>query len=103
MELPRDIQSQLQQHREAIDKIDAQVVELLNCRAQQSLAIAAIKRSAGLPILSLERENEVMSRIIDHNQGPHSDLQMMGYFTNIIENSRQLQNESMKNEGHSNE
>ncbi len=48
--------------REALDQIDARLVELLSMRADLALSIGAAKREAGLPIHAPERETAVIAR-----------------------------------------
>ena len=86
----------LSSHRERIDEIDNQIVELLNERAKNALAIGAIKASANLPIFSVCRENEVLAKVMELNQGPHSDEQMVDYFMSIMNNSKDIQYNSLK-------
>jgi chorismate mutase/prephenate dehydratase len=54
----------LESLRKKIDDLDAKIVELLNARADLSLAIAEHKRSAGLPIFAPERESQLLKKIL---------------------------------------
>ena len=78
--------------RRKIDEIDEKILELLNKRAECAVAIGAIKRENKMPVISKDRENEIMQRIIKRNTGPLSESQIYEVFSLIIEHSRQLQN-----------
>ncbi|SCK23506.1 prephenate dehydratase [Vogesella sp. LIG4] len=58
----------LKQHRDAIDSIDIQILNLLNQRAQHARDIGEIK--GGGIIYRPEREAQVLRRIKDQNPGP---------------------------------
>ncbi|KZE34199.1 chorismate mutase [Crenobacter luteus] len=58
----------LKQHRDAIDSIDAQVLKLLNERAEHARTIGEIKGSG--VVYRPEREAQVLRRIKDINPGP---------------------------------
>ena len=50
-------------HRQAIDKLDARIVRLLNYRTRHVLAIGDIKLKAGEEIYAPHRERAVFQRI----------------------------------------
>jgi len=60
------------EHRKAIDKLDAQIVKLLNERTKHVLAIGGIKLKAGEEIYAPHRERAVLHRICEMNQGPRT-------------------------------
>ena len=53
-----------------IDKIDEQLVELLNQRSRCAIEIGRIKRKLGLPVYSPSREKEVIDHVTRLNGGP---------------------------------
>ena len=57
-------------HRQAIDKLDAQIVRLLNERTRHVLANGEIKLKAGEEIYAPHRERAVLNRICKNNAGP---------------------------------
>src|SRR5690625_6811001 len=71
----KTLSERLQPWREKIDAIDKQILELLNERAQAALEIGSLKQgvSEDEPILRPEREAQVISRLIELNQGPVQD------------------------------
>lgn len=62
--------AKIQEHREKIDEIDKQLVDLLNQRAEQSLAIRALKPGAHLGLYDAKREEEIFEKVNGFNDGP---------------------------------
>ena len=56
--------------RERIDALDQQIVNLLNQRAQVVVAVGKAKQADGTPIYAPDREQAVLKRISELNQGP---------------------------------
>ncbi len=80
--------------RKQIDIIDDVILESLNQRAKTSLRIAEIKQQHDPSlnnIIDSTREQVIIKRIINKNNGPLSSAQIEALFTLIIEHSRELQ------------
>lgn len=60
----------ISEHRQAIDRLDTQILKLLNERTRHVLAIGAIKLQAGEEIYAPHRERAVLNRICRLSQGP---------------------------------
>lgn len=73
---------QLKQHRDAIDAIDVQILELINRRADHARQIGEIK--GGGVMYRPEREAQVLRRIKDLNQGPLPDEGVARLFREIM-------------------
>ena len=56
--------------REKIDGLDRRIVELLNERLALAAEIGKLKRSAGGQIYVAEREDAVLRKVTELNQGP---------------------------------
>jgi chorismate mutase/prephenate dehydratase len=56
--------------RQQIDKIDAQLVQLLNQRAELVVQVGKVKRSTGTPIYAPHREQQVLRKVLGLSQGP---------------------------------
>ena len=80
--------------REQIDKLDAEIVRLLNERADRALDIGSIKRRDGIPIYSPEREEQVLAMVKEANQGKLTDDAIRRLFERIIDESRRLERET---------
>lgn len=75
-------ESLLKQHRDAIDSIDAQILELLNQRASHARTIGEIKGSG--VVYRPERESQVLRRIKTLNQGPLSSESVARLFREVM-------------------
>jgi len=74
--------------RQRIDRIDAQLVRLLNRRARLAIEIGALKRKHGLTLICREREREILGRARRANSGPLGRQAIGRLFRTILEESR---------------
>ena len=74
----------LSEHRQAIDKLDAQIVRLLNERTRHVLSIGEIKLAAGEEIYAPHRERIVFERVCGHNSGPITNDQLRAIYREIM-------------------
>lgn len=81
----------LKQHRDQIDAIDAQILALVNQRAEHASAIGALKGEG--PIYRPEREAQVLRRLMEQNKGPLSGAAIAGIFRAVMSNCRALEKE----------
>jgi chorismate mutase len=77
--------------RRRIDRIDEQLMQLLNSRSACAVEIGRIKRSLGLPIYSPEREAQILDRVVRENPGPLEPTAVRRVFERIIDESRRLE------------
>ena len=77
--------------REEIDRIDGELLRLLNRRALLALEIGEMKTRAGLPLKDECREREVLSRSSNANAGPLADNSVARIFRRIIRESRRVE------------
>jgi chorismate mutase / prephenate dehydratase len=78
-------------HRKAIDKLDAQIVRLLNERTRHVLAIGDMKLAAGEEIYAPHRERAVLQRICRLNHGPMTDGQLRAVYREIMSSALALE------------
>lgn len=71
-----------------MDRIDEQLVELLNRRTFCALEIGKIKQEKGLPIYAPERELQVLDHVSSKNQGPLDRDAIRRLFERIIDEAR---------------
>ena len=83
--------NELKKFRDAIDRIDGQLVKLLNQRAQNVLKIKSVKSKGETPFYAPHREREVYRRITQHNQGPFSNEILTSIFCEIMSGSLALE------------
>ena len=81
----------LNELRIRIDRIDTRLTELLNERAQVAIEIGQAKRRSGMPVISPDRESEVIFRAQGANNGPLSAEAVARIFLAIIGASAALE------------
>jgi chorismate mutase / prephenate dehydratase len=77
--------------RERIDRIDGELLRLLNERAQAGIAIGRLKRERNDPIHVPEREQAVLERAVRGNRGPLPAVAVRAVFQAIIGQIRALE------------
>jgi chorismate mutase-like protein len=88
----------LARHRDEIDALDLQILELLNARARVVERIGAIKQEMQFPVYEPKREDAVFQNVISGNRGPLSPEAVRRLFERIIDEMRTLQRERMQKE-----
>src|SRR5271156_7226664 len=81
----------LSDHRKAIDKLDAQLVRLLNERTKHVLQIGEIKVKSGEAIYVPHRERVVLQRICKLNKGPIKDESLRAIYREIMSGALALE------------
>ena len=81
----------LQESRKRIDSIDEQIVTLLNRRAAEVKQIGRLKEAAGIPLIDVEREDDIYRRITAENFGQIDNDGLMRIFEQIVAESRRIQ------------
>jgi chorismate mutase/prephenate dehydratase len=79
------------EHRKAIDKLDSQIVRLLNERTKHVLAIGEIKLKAGEEIYAPHRERAVLQRICRKNAGPITNDSLRAIYREIMSSALSLE------------
>lgn len=77
--------------RGRIDDIDAQLVRLLNARAECALAIGQEKKILGLNVYQPGREAEVLAHVQAINTGPLDNAAIRRLFERVIDEARRLE------------
>ena len=78
-------------HRKAIDRLDAQIVRLLNERTRHVLGIGEIKLKAGEEIYVPHRELAVFQRVCKQNAGPIADESLRAIYREIMSSALSLE------------
>lgn len=79
------------EHRKAIDRLDAQIVRLLNERTRHVLAIGEIKLKAGEEIYAPHRERAVLQRLSRLNAGPMTNDSLRAIYREIMSSALSLE------------
>lgn len=97
-DIPPELAEVVRAAREEIDRIDAELVRLLNERATQVIRIGEVKRGLGRPIYQPAREEEIFGRIVAANGGPLEDIAVRRLFERILDEARHVERSAGKNE-----
>jgi chorismate mutase/prephenate dehydratase len=79
-----DRDAELARHREAIDRLDREVLARLNERARHAQSIGELKAGAGGPAWRPEREAQVLGRLVAENTGPLTGEHVTGVFRQVM-------------------
>ena len=79
------------EHRQAIDKLDTQIVRLLNERTNHILQIGELKIKAGESIYAPHRERIVLQRLRKLNQGPIRNESLRAIYREIMSSALSLE------------
>lgn len=89
--------------RSQIDRLDAQIVGLLNRRARLGLQAGRAKVRSGRPVADSEREREVLVRVAMANDGPIPQDALLALYRQLIDTIKRLEEiEGIGPEGDSN-
>jgi chorismate mutase len=77
--------------REAINKVDEQLVKLLNQRAAIALRLGSVKAKSGKDVYDPDRERSVIEHVDGVNAGPLNKGAIEELFAAIITACRELQ------------
>jgi chorismate mutase/prephenate dehydratase len=79
------------EHRKAIDRLDLQLIKLLNERTRHVLAIGEIKRKAGEEIYAPHRERAVLNRVCRLNPGPITNESLQAIYREVMSSALSLE------------
>ena len=80
--------------RDQIDRLDEQIIRLLNDRATCALQLGALKSHSGIETYQPEREVAVLQHARDTNGGPLGGDAITRLFERIIDENRRLEREA---------
>jgi chorismate mutase len=86
----------LQRRRGEIDRLDNELLRLLNRRAKVACELGAIKIASGLAAYDGRRERQVLTRMRAENQGPLGAESVVNIFRRIILETRRIGIQSMR-------
>ena len=75
---------ELKSFRVQIDKLDLQILELINKRAGLASQIGKVKLENGESVFSPAREEEVIQNVLDTNKGPMGEATIRAIFRELI-------------------
>ncbi len=77
--------------REAIDRVDRELLGALNERAKLVQQVGALKAETGLPVYSPARERDLAAALVAANPGPFPDEGIAPVFREIVSATRSLE------------
>jgi chorismate mutase/prephenate dehydratase len=77
--------------RTQIDRLDLQILKLINVRAGMAAEIGKIKNDHGAEVFSAAREEEVLVHVLESNKGPLDPNTIRAVYREIMSGSRALQ------------
>ena len=86
-----DLNQRLKPLREKIDALDAQLLTLLNQRAELALQVGEIKKEVNAPVFRPEREQQVISGLQGASNGPLHNEHIAAIWREIMAASRSLE------------
>jgi chorismate mutase len=81
----------LEKYREEINKIDKNLVDFLNKRAEAVMKIKKLKEDRDVPLYDAKREEELINNIIKYNKGPLYNDNVIQIFESILRNVQVLE------------
>jgi chorismate mutase len=91
-----EAEDKLAECRRNIDRIDLQMLALLNERARVAEIIGRVKRENSMPVYEPKREDQVYKNVLDNNHGPLPADAVRRVFERIIDEMRNLQKMRMQ-------
>jgi chorismate mutase len=85
------LQERVRELRERVDEVDRELIRSLNERARIVQEIMALKAEAGAPVYDPKREEEILQRVVEQNEGPIYDSSMRDIFELILHRIRDLE------------
>jgi 3-deoxy-7-phosphoheptulonate synthase/chorismate mutase len=86
-----DTQSRIEELRGRVDEVDRELIHILNERARIVQELVAIKAEAGKALFDPKREEEILRRAVESNEGPIYDTSMREIFELILHRIRDLE------------
>jgi len=77
--------------RREIDRIDEEIVRLLNERARSAVRIGRMKKERGAAVRDPARENEILERLRELNKGPLSENAIIDIYRRSIDACLELE------------
>jgi chorismate mutase/prephenate dehydratase len=88
---PAKIAAQIKSLRNQIDKLDLQILKMVNERASLAAQIGQIKNDQGAEVFSPAREEEVFKNVLQGNKGPLDEATVRAVYREIMSGARALQ------------
>lgn len=91
MQKDAETEARIRALRVRVDEVDGELIRILNERAGIVREIMAIKAETGASIYDPRREEEILRRVVELNEGPIFDAQMRDIFELILHRIRDME------------
>ena len=81
----------IEELRSRVDEVDQELIRILNERARIVQEIVSMKKEAGKPLFDPRREEEILQKVAQENEGPIYDTSMREIFELILHRIRDLE------------
>jgi chorismate mutase/prephenate dehydratase len=81
----------LEEHRQRIDKLDQEIIRLINERTAIAVEIGKEKAASGKSVFDAKREAQIFAKVRSINKGPIGDDALRGIYREIISGNYALQ------------
>ncbi len=86
-----DTEARIRELRSRVDEVDRELIHILNDRARIVQEIMTIKAETGKPVFDPKREEEILRRVVEENEGPIYDSSLREIFELILHRIRDLE------------
>ena len=86
-----DTEARIQKLRSRVDEVDQELIRILNERVRIVQELVTIKAETGKPLFDPRREEEILRRVAEENEGPIYDSSMREIFELILHRTRNLE------------
>ncbi len=80
--------------RRQIDRLDRQILRLLNQRAARVVRVGRLKRAQKRPVFDRRRERAIVRQLAKANRGPLPAASVRAIFTAVLRHSRKLESKT---------
>jgi len=84
-------QNRIEDLRGRVDEVDRELIRILNERARIVQEMVTIKAEAGKPLFDPRREEEILQKVAEQNEGPIYDTSMREIFELILHRIRDME------------
>ncbi len=85
------MQNRIEDLRSRVDEVDRELIRILNERARIVQEIVTMKAEAGKPLFDPRREEEILQKVAQENEGPIYNTSMREIFELILHRIRDLE------------
>ena len=78
----------IDRHRQRIDELDEQILELIQQRVNEAIRIRQLKQEQNIPLFTPEREQALIQHLVDRSAGKLSEQVVKSIWNAIIQGGK---------------